>query len=286
MFNSDRKYDNSGSYRRTSKIQLKKSFSECENYDNVVGVTETNFHSPAKQQQHSSQVQPSTTSTTRTKPKNTVAFQQPLFSNAPQSSVVSSSTTFKPALRTVSSNTGVNTGSSALSDCGISYGQTTTTDDFKKFNTVKTGGSNKSCLTNDALKTQYLLQQQQRIKEYNNTNTSSSSASNRNNELSYSDTYSSSSSDYRSIVKGGGAGPTTITASTGGSGGSNTVTASGRVMNSNVVSHSNSKNSLSTRKSTQSLCSCDAETEVSRTFSKEFFYQSSVHRTSQWRPIV
>lgn len=243
MFNSDHKYDNSfgsASSRRT-KIQLNKSFSECESYDND-GVTETNFHSPAK----------STLVTSRNKPKNTVAFQQPLFS-LPQSSS-SCSTTFKPALRTVSSSTVTNNTSSALSDSGCTgTGNIGLVDDFKKFNTVKTGGSNKSCLTNDALKTQYLLQQQQRIKEYNN-------ASSRNNDLSYSDTYSSSSSDYRSIVKGGsGLGVAT------GANASNTST-SGRVLNSNVVSSSsgvgNSKNTLSTRKSTQSLCSCDAETEV------------------------
>lgn len=252
MFNSDRFGGDSGggnnSYRRT-KIHLKKSFSECESYDNDA-VTETNFHSPAKHLQPYQQQQPQSSLTSsltaRSKPKNTVAFQQPLHSAPTQQST---SSTFKPALRPATTVT-----SDGLHD------------DFKKFNTVKAGGTNKlasstptsmsSALTNDALKSQYLLQQQQRVKEYNN-GFNGGITSNRNNELSYSDTYSSSSSDYRSIIRGSGPTPTTIATSC--SGGSVGGTAANRGMNSN------NKNTMATRKSTQSLCSCDAETEVRQT---------------------
>lgn len=96
-------------------------------------------------------------------------------------------------------------------------------EDFKNFNTVKTPD--------------YLLAQQQRIKEYSN-------GGRNNTDVSYSDTYSSSSSDYRAV---GVVRPQT---STGGKLGP-------------ASKLHGSKSSLLTRKSTQSLCSCDAETEVS-----------------------
>lgn len=103
-----------------------------------------------------------------------------------------------------------------------------TMDDFKKFNTVKTPD--------------YLLAQQQRIKEYSN-------GGRNNTDVSYSDTYSSSSSDYRAV------GVVKPQSSAGGGGG-------GKLGQSSSKLHG-SKSSLLTRKSTQSLCSCDAETEVS-----------------------
>lgn len=102
----------------------------------------------------------------------------------------------------------------------------TNIDDFKKFNTIKTPD--------------YLLAQQQRIKEYSN-------GGRNNTDVSYSDTYSSSSSDYRTVgvVK--------------------PQNNAGSAVNTNSKL-AGSKSSLLTRKSTQSLCSCDAETEVSYFF--------------------
>lgn len=116
-----------------------------------------------------------------------------------------------------------------------------TVEDFKKYNTVKAS----DLIINNS---QYLLQQQQRIKEYSNS---------RNNDVSYSDTYSSSSSDYRTgIVK-----PNNCA-----------------VINSGATklgtSKTSSKNSLLTRRSTQSLCSCDAETEVSQTLDEICYSES------------
>jgi hypothetical protein len=84
----------------------------------------------------------------------------------------------------------------------------------------------------DTLKSQYLLQQQQKLKEYKNDS----------NFLTNGDNYSSeSSTETRGILKNSGKGSTAAT-----------------------VSESCNKNSLKWNKglSTLSLCSCDAETEV------------------------
>lgn len=185
------------SFKRT-KIQLRKSLSEC---DDTLPYDPTSMHRPQQNQQQQPQRnsirETNFHSPVKKKTKNSVAFTQPLLQQSPQIAN-------HPHLHTM--------------------------DEFKKFNTVKTPD--------------YLLAQQQRIKEYSN-------GGRNNTDVSYSDTYSSSSSDYRAV---GVAKPQT-------SAGGAATTGAGKLGQMSKLH--GSKSSLLTRKSTQSLCSCDAETEVS-----------------------